>query len=270
MPFEYYRSAFAALLLAAVIAPAFAAEKVQPAGQTLQARYEHCQSLVDSNAKAALQQAQAWRDEDGSASAMHCQALALVALKRYAEAAGLLATLAGDASIEADMRAQLFDQAGNAWLLAAEPGKALPLLTSALAIAPHNADMLADRARARAMHGDWDGAETDLTYALGGDPERADLLVLRASAYHAMGKKTEALADISHALEILPSYGEALLERGNIKIENGDAAGARADWQAVLTKAPDSSAAPTARAQIAELDAPQQPSKQPAKPAKKH
>jgi regulator of sirC expression with transglutaminase-like and TPR domain len=130
---------------------------------------------------------------------------------------------------------------------------------------PHDVDNLTDRARARAMHGDWDGAESDLTIALAGDPERADLLVLRASAYHAMGKKTEALADIAHALDILPSYPEALLERGSIRLENGDLAGARSDWQTVAAKASDAAQAATARERLQQLDA----AAAPPKPAKR-
>ena len=76
--------------------------------------------------------------------------MALVGLKRYAEAAQKLTTLAHD-KVDAAVRVQLYIQAGNAWMMAEQPGNALPLLSDALEISPDNIDALTDRARARAM-----------------------------------------------------------------------------------------------------------------------
>lgn len=214
-------------------------------------RYIRCIALAESDPRGGYNEAKAWRD--GGSAALHCSAIALVGLGHYAEAATILAALARDpTSGDAAMRAQLFDQAGNAWLLGEKPGNALPLFTTALALAPYQADMFTDRARARAMHKDWPGADADLTTAIGLDSERADLYVLRASARHAEGMKTEARADIDHALGIYPNYAEALVERGTLKLESGDIAGARADWGTVVKASPDSDAGHTAKQHLLE------------------
>jgi tetratricopeptide (TPR) repeat protein len=215
-------------------------------------RYIRCIALAESNPRGGYEEAKAWHE--GGSAALHCSAIALVGLGHYAEAATILAALAHDpASGDAAMRAQLYDQAGNAWLLGEQPGNALPLLTAALALAPHQADMFADRARARAMHKDWPGADADLTMAIGIDSERADLYVFRSSARHAEGLRTQARADIDHALSIYPDYAEALVERGTLKLEGGDIAGARADWETAAKASPDSDAGHTAKQHLLEI-----------------
>ncbi len=114
---------------------------------------------------------------------------------------------------------------------------------------------LFDRARARAARKDWSGAETDLTKLLTLDGDRADAWVLRASARHAESRRAEASADIAHALAVYPGYPEALVERGTMKLEAGDAAGARADWEKVVRSSPNGDAGAAARQHLAELDA---------------
>jgi tetratricopeptide (TPR) repeat protein len=182
-------------------------------------------------------------------------ALALVQLKSYNAAAYKLDALARERDAgDAGMRADLLDQAGNAWLLAGQPENATASFSAAINLGAADADVLSDRARAKAMLKDWTGADTDLTAALAKDRYRADLLVLRASARHAMGRRAEAFADIAGALDIDPRYADALVERGAMKLENGDKAGARADWQIVLATQPDSPAADSARQRIEQLE----------------
>jgi len=207
---------------------------------------------VKRDAAAALTEAEQWSAAGGGGASLHCAALALVELKRYSEAAQALENAARiTAGVAA--KADLFDQAGNAWLLAGDPAKAENTLTTAIALAPKDEDILADRARARGTAKDWSGAFADLTAVIALDPDRADIYVLRASALHAEGKKPEARADIARALTIYPAYPEALVERGAMRLESGDAAGARADWQQAAREAPDSDAGQTARARLRQL-----------------
>ena len=216
-------------------------------------RYDRCLELTRRNAQQALDLARAWQSGRGGPAATHCWALAMVALKRYPEAARQLDQM-GHANIgSAEERATLFDQAGNAWLLAHRGGEAAISFSSALALSPHDPDLLADRARAAALLGDWKAADIDLSSALKLDPNRADLLVLRASARHAIGRKGDARADVEAALHILPAYPEALLERGTLKLESGDAKGASADWQRIVAEAPNSDAAATAQKRLTAL-----------------
>jgi tetratricopeptide (TPR) repeat protein len=205
--------------------------------------YQQCIAIAKTDAQAAYSQALAWHSAGGGVSAEHCAALALVQLRRFAEAAPRLEVLAAEQSVEQAMRAQLYDQAGNAWLLGENPAQAEADFSSALSYAARDVDVLADRARARAAAKNWTGAEADLTTALNVDPDRADLLVLRASARHAAGRKMEAQADIERALDIFPNYGDALVERGAMRFEDGNQKGAVADWNQVIKLGPRSRAA---------------------------
>ncbi len=194
--------------------------------------YSQCVALVQKNPALAEENARAWQNEGGGAAAIHCSALALTALKRYAEAARKFDALARDKTIGNNLdRAELFDQAGNAWLLAGMANDAVRSFSAALDHSQDNVDFLADRARARAMLKDWAGADADLGAALLGDQNRVDLLVLRASARWALNRRTDAATDILRALSLYPDYPAALVERGRMKYEAGDKNGARADWK---------------------------------------
>src|ERR1700749_2049914 len=219
-------------------------------------RYQQCIDLTKSNAQGAYNQALAWHSAGGGAGAQHCEALALMALQRYDEAAPLLDTLAQQTNLQSASRIQLFDQAGNMWLLAENANNAERSFSNALILSSGDVEVLADRARARAMRKNWNGADADLTAALIRDADRADLLVLRASARHAAGRKKEARADIDAALGIFPNYGDALVERGAMKFEDGDAKGAVADWQQVVKLSPRSRAAALAGEYLSETQAP--------------
>jgi len=228
-------------------------------------RYERCLTLVKTNPRDAEGAAAAWHAAGGGAAALHCEALALTGLHRYGEAAARLDQAAMIApSQQRDLRIALYDQAGNAWLLAGNPQKAEISLDTAVLLAPGDEDVLFDHARARAAGKNWAGAEADLTKLLALDPDRADAWVLRASARHAEGRIAEASADIAHALAVYPDYPEALVERGSMKFQAGDVQGARADWQTVVRDAPNGDAANAARQHLAEFA-----SAVPAPPAKK-
>jgi tetratricopeptide (TPR) repeat protein len=218
-------------------------------------RYERCLKLAHDDAGTAYEQALAWHDAGGGGAAVHCSAVALFQQKHFGEAAFKFDQLAHARDTgDADLRAELLDQAGNAWLLAGQPENAEASFAAAINLGARGADIYADRARARGLRKDWSGAEADLTVALSKDEYRSDLLVLRASARHALGRKKEARADIEQALELDPHYADALVERGAMKFEAGDKQGARADWTLVLAIQPKSPAADSARMHIEQLE----------------
>jgi tetratricopeptide (TPR) repeat protein len=219
-------------------------------------RYQHCVDTTKSDAQGSYNQALAWHSGGGGAAAEHCEALALMELRRYSEAAPLLDALGRQGDLLSNVRVQLYDQAGNAWLLAEDASRAEMSFSNALVLASGDVEIYADRARARAMRKDWSGADADLSAALVRDADRADLLVLRASARHAAGRKAEARKDIDAALGIFPNYGDALVERGAMKFEDGDARGATADWEQVVKAAPRSRAAALANEYLTETEAP--------------
>ena len=239
-------SGAALVCLAFVLLPAAAAEGV--------GSYSQCVALVQRNPALAEESARAWQNEDGGAAAIHCSALALTALGRYAEAARDLDALARDKAIANNLdRAALFDQAGNAWLLAGMADNAVQSFSAAVGESSNDIDILVDRARARAMQKNWAGADADLSAALLRDQNRVDLLVLRASARWAFGRKADAATDILRALELYPDYPAALVERGRMKYEAGDKNGARADWMKAASGSDD--AADAARRNLMEMEA---------------
>jgi tetratricopeptide (TPR) repeat protein len=258
----------AALLILAAT-PAMAAEYTQLDDLAIpgSSRYERCLSLAHSSPKAAYEAAQKW---NAGAPAEHCEAVALTGMKQYVEAAKKLDVLARDTKNGTPTdRATLFDQAGNAWLLAKHPAQASDSFTAGLVLAPDNADLLMDRARASAMSNDWASADRDLTAALLHQQDNPELYVLRASARHALGRKKEARADIDQALHLNPAFSEALLQRAEMEMAEGDEASARADWQAVVDTSPNTGAAKEARAKLAELEPDKGKPQGPAVPAVK-
>ena len=214
--------------------------------------YSQCVALVDRNASAAEESARAWQMNGGGAAAMHCNALALSALRRFGEAARVLDALARNRDVDAADRAELFDQAGNSWMQAGQGGNAEQSFSAGLVSSPNNITLLADRAHARAMLKDWRGADADLSAALLRDQNRADLLVLRASARWALGNKTDAATDVVRALSIYPDYPPALVERGKMKYAAGDKFGARKDWTKAASSGQGETAA-AARRYLAEM-----------------
>jgi tetratricopeptide (TPR) repeat protein len=222
-----------------------------PTGQ----QYEDCLALTRTDPQRAYDQAMAWRKLGGSFPADHCAGVALVALKRYSEAAKKLQDLAS-AMMQADplLRAGALAQAGNAWLLAGKPNDAKSDFDAALSFKPNDPEILIDRAEASAAETKFFDAVDDLNRALEISPNRADALIYRASAYRQLDSLDLALDDAEHALTIEPNAVAGLLERGNLRRLKGDVAGARADWERIVQLAPSSEEADAAKKNLASLD----------------
>jgi tetratricopeptide (TPR) repeat protein len=181
--------------------------------------------------------------------------VALIGLKQYKEAAGRLEALAqAMTAAPAGLRAEVLDQAGQAWGLAGNPVRAYAAAGAAVALQPNDLDLLIDRAEAAVSAGYLDKAVDDLDRVLKADPGRVDALIYRASANRALDRLDPALADIEKALLRVPNSAPALLERGNIRRLKGDQEGARQDWQRVGQLAPGSQADLAAKANIERLD----------------
>lgn len=202
------------------------------------AHYRSCLSASSLNPQAALLDAQAWIKAHGGVPAQHCEAVALVNLKRYAEAGARLDHIAADRGVpDIAFRVALYDQAGNAWLLAGNGARAVQSFSAALAMSAGDPDLFADLARAQAMLRNWHEVDLDLNAALQLAPHRADLLVLRASARRALQHFAQANQDIELALKLKPHDSNALVERGLLRKQLGDLNGARRDFRAALKTA---------------------------------
>jgi tetratricopeptide (TPR) repeat protein len=220
-----------------------------------EATYDRCMKLARDNPAAGKELAEGWRGRGGGHPAEHCHAVALIGLKQYKPAAAQLEKLA-EAMVSAPtpLRAGVLAQAGQAWLLAGDPGRAYADAGAALALRPDDAEILIDRAEAAGSAGWYDKAVADLDRVLKAEPARLDALIYRASAYRELGRLDPAMADVEQALKLAPNSVPALLERGNLRGLKGDIDGARVDWSRVAALAPGTPDAIAAYKNLRHLD----------------
>lgn len=255
-PFVLAISAAVLLAAPAAFAADVPAKRPQPQQQAAPAEYGRCmRDARGAKAADAFEEASAWEARGGGVHAKHCAAVALLTLGQPAEAAIRLERLGveghGDA---ARLRIELLSQAAQAWLAARMPERAHAVLSSAIKIAPDDADLWIDRSIVLASVKNYWEAIDDLNRAIELAPRRAGPLVLRATAYRWVGSLELAEEDLGRALSIDPRSPDALLERGIVRRLRNDRNGARADWMAVLRVAPDGPAGDSARANLERLD----------------
>lgn len=254
-----------ALLLAGCLLLATAAQAQAPKTPANQdAEYAACLDMAKKKPEAALERAKKWWDSGGNIGPRHCIAVALIAQENYVQAGKILEDLANDAKPEiASLRGDLFNQAGQAYYLAGDFDKAIPLYTQALLSKPRDVDFLIDRAVARDEFGQHFEAIDDLNLAIEIAPDRPEAWLYRANAYRHVNSLDLALEDADRAVTLSSHSPEALLERATIKSLRQDSAGARADLQTVVKLAPKSIQGQEAAKRLKAM-----PAKPPAAPAK--
>ncbi len=216
--------------------------------------YERCLAMLPTDPAGAAAMAEAWLPAGGDA-ARHCLALSKLELGEAAAGARLLEALATGSFAAPAARAQVFDQAAQAWSMAGQPAPALRAATRALDLSADDVSLLVDRATIEMALEQPEPAMRDLGRALDLDASRSDALVLRGSAWRALGRLDLAQDDIQRALERDPDDPEALLERGILRQRANDEGGARRDWERAISLDPDSSTADLAQQDLALLDA---------------
>jgi tetratricopeptide (TPR) repeat protein len=242
-----------------------AAQAVTPE-EPADARYRASAAQVATDAEAALASATAWRDQGGGLHARQCLALALVALERWAPAATAFEQAARDAETAQDpRRADFWVQAGNAWIAAEEPARALRALDAAL-LAPSLTDELRgevhlDRGRAQVALGNAGAARTDIDRALQLVPADPMGWYLSASLARRENNLPRAGTDIARARELAPDNPDILLYAGTLAGLAGNMEEAERLYRRVAEAAPESEAGRRAAASLAtltetEVDAP--------------
>ncbi len=233
--------------------------------------YQDCIAVRNTDPEISHANAMTWRDTGGGLPAQHCVALSLASLGRYTEAAVELEIMASDLArgiggpfvelglaFDRDLLAEIYTQAGNAWLLADFPNKATEVFTLAMAevepLSEAYAELLIDRGMSQVGSGDYQEALKDLSLAENMLGESAWLHALKASAYRGLENYSDANIELEYAFSLEPQNREALLERGNLRREVGDKNGARADWLEYLRLYPDSVAAAGVRRNIEVMD----------------
>lgn len=91
--------------------------------------------------------------------------------------------------------------------------------------------------------GNIDGAASGYRTVLAADPENAEALYLLGLTERQAGRPAEALALIRRAVDLSPNLLEARLNLASVLSQQGDAAGAQAQWRAVLALDPANRAA---------------------------
>lgn len=218
-------------------------------------QYEHCLEMVEDDPEGARAFADSWAMEGGGEAAAHCAALALLTLGRAEPAAEALERIATRSQAGIAARAAVFGQAGGAWIAAGRPERAHAALSLALALVPVDAELLTERAMASLSLDRPEEALADVDNAVAADASRTEAWVIRAAALRRLDRTGPAAESVAQALRLEPENVEALLERGIIRQIQGDARGARADWEKVIELAPDGAAADLAAQNMALIEA---------------
>ncbi len=207
-------------------------------------RYGECIKMARSEPLRALPAAEKWQAEGGGLGARHCVAIAMFRAGRHAQAAVQFEAIARDMGQDRPgLRAELWAQAGQAWMDAGQADKAAEAQSRALDLKSQDADLWIDRGLSYAAMLIWPRAITDFDQALRLRPNDVEVLVLRAAAWRNARNPGQALADANRALGIAPDHSEALLERGFAYLARGDRPQATSDFNKVLRLVPPGSAA---------------------------
>lgn len=249
-----------ALLLMLQTAPAATQSIAIPTDP--QERLNQCVALATSSAKLGETAATRWRSEGGGYRAKQCLGVAYANQDRWDAAASAFEEAAHDSETSKAARsADIWAQAGNAWLAAGDAAKARRALDAALVTGTLSGQALGevhlDRARARMAGGDAEGARGDLDRALSEAPADPLVWLLSASLARLDNDMKRAKSDIDQALQLSPDDARVQLEAGSIAARLNDEPGARSAWARAIELAPGSDVAEKARKALEQFGAEQ-------------
>lgn len=205
-------------------------------------RYTDCMKLARSEPLRALPVAEKWMAETRTLGARHCVAVAMFEAGRHAQAAAQFEAIARDMGIDRPgLRAELWTQAGTAWMEAGDARQAIAAQTRAIELKPEDAENWVDRGLGHAAVLAWPRAIADFDRAQQLRPNDVEILILRAAAWRNARDPAKALADAQRALGLAPDHSEALLERGFAHLARGDKLAAANDFNKVIRLVPPGS-----------------------------
>lgn len=202
-------------------------------------RYTECMALARRDPLRALPAAEKWMAEGGGMGARHCVALAMFESGKHLQAATQFEAMARDMGQDRPgLRAELWAQAGQAWIEAGQAENAAAAQSRAIDLKASDPELWVDRGLSYAAMRAWPRAITDFDRALALKPGNVEVLVLRAAAWRNAGDTAKALADAERALQIAKDHADALLERGFARLARGDRQAASVDFIRVLSLVP--------------------------------
>jgi tetratricopeptide (TPR) repeat protein len=189
----------------------------------VEARYDACLDAVEAGAESALEDALVWASQGGGARAHHCAGMAYVALGQFRMGGFKLEDTAGlYTNRSASERAELFVQAGQAYLAGGLLGDADRVFGFAIQLQPAEAEALRRRGDAALRSGQTDRAIADLQRASELAPGEIDTFPLLANAHLKAGDLDAAERALNQGLAIDAGHIDSLVVRGAIRQARAD------------------------------------------------
>lgn len=235
-------------------------------------RYDRCLETALRTPDKAINLALVWQGEGGGVPARHCEAVGLYEMGEFAEAGIRLERIAEDMRIgkdmpirrgkrivaSAEMLADMYGQAANAWLLADETVNAEATINAALSLAtknsPQYADLMLEKAQIFAADGSFGEALRLIEQVIALDGERKEILIFAASSARGSDNYISAQRYLDEYQEHFPDNPTGYLERGNLEDAMGQFSLARKSWLKVIELDPEGIDAEAARANLERLD----------------
>jgi len=232
------------------------AAPVGPPAQT--DRYARCMDLAANDPAGGIAEASRWRLAGGGPLARQCLGVSYANAGQLPAAAAEFEAAARAAELAKDTRsAAYWAQAGNAWLAAKDAIKARAALDAALAAGTLSGldlgEAYLDHARAQVADNQLEAARSDIDQALATASADPLAWLLSATLARRMDDLPRARKDIDEALRRSGEDASVQLEAGNIAALAGDEAGAKQAWKQAVANAPDSPAAKSAQAALAQF-----------------
>jgi tetratricopeptide (TPR) repeat protein len=179
--------------------------------------YQACLTKIETNAEEGRRFALRWVTDGGGAPAIHCAAVADLALDLPKVAASRLQPLADKtATQDPALAAKLYIQIAEAWSIAGREAEALAALEKAYANAPEATETELLAAPVFAELGRWGRVQRALDKVENQQPLSADALVLRARAKMNLSDPESAAQDVQKALNMAPDHIAGLVLRGEL------------------------------------------------------
>ncbi len=180
-------------------------------------RYADCVELLNADLELGRIAAQQWVDEGGGAEARHC--LATADLKAgFPKLAALRLEETAQRKDAGDdyVRARLYDQAAQSWLLAGETDLAEKALDEALMLVPDSGELYLTAGKVYAAQERWKEAIHSITLAEQAGFVSAETYVLRGRGLYTLVSYEHAAEDVVRALTLDPVNIDALVLRGDL------------------------------------------------------
>ncbi|MFN3891562.1 MAG: tetratricopeptide repeat protein [Beijerinckiaceae bacterium] len=204
MPIASTRSGFLALLLAGAVAPAVAQQHPAPGGPA----FERAQGRAPASGSQAQKPAEQAPDENVRKPVLDELFGRLAAARDEEEADGIAGAIERVFQRSGSDTADLLMNRAVRALHRKENKAAVEVLDKLVVIEPDWAEAWTQRATARFMDGDKDGAVEDLGQALAREPRHFNALAGLGSVLHSLGYEKRALEVFRRAIAIRPHQSE--------------------------------------------------------------